>query len=405
MSMGAAPARRRGLVVFQTHPVQYHAPLYRELASRGVPLHVVYGADFSCVGYRDAGFGREIRWSGDLLAGYSSQFLSTVSGGGPRQVEALDGARVPVAMRGIGDAVVVALGHGHPFDRSVVRAALRARRPLLLRPEAADGVRLRGRLRATVRSLLLRGLYRRIEAACAIGTTARRHFLAHGMGPERIFDSPYAVAAEVFEFDEGDRLRHRDAFRAAHGIAEDAMVVGFSGKLIPAKGVAVLAGALGRLPGPVRSRTTLLVVGDGPLRDALSDDLARVGVATVFAGFLNQDALSPAYHAMDLLVLPSIDGETWGLVVNEALLHGVPVLVSDRVGCAPDLARDPMVGSVFPAGDAAALARTLGLALQGLPADAGRRVACRSAVAGYTLASAADGIVRAYEHALRGRRS
>jgi glycosyltransferase involved in cell wall biosynthesis len=225
------------------------------------------------------------------------------------------------------------------------------------------------------------------------------------MGPERIFDSPYAVAAEVFEFDEGDRLRHRDAFRAAHGIAEDAMVVGFSGKLIPAKGVAVLAGALGRLPGPVRSRTTLLVVGDGPLRDALSDDLARVGVATVFAGFLNQDALSPAYHAMDLLVLPSIDGETWGLVVNEALLHGVPVLVSDRVGCAPDLARDPMVGSVFPAGDAAALARTLGLALQGLPADAGRRVACRSAVAGYTLASAADGIVRAYEHALRGRRS
>jgi glycosyltransferase involved in cell wall biosynthesis len=399
-----APRPQRRLVVFQTHPVQYHAPLYRELARRGVPLHVVYGSDFSCVGYHDAGFGRDVRWSGDLLAGYASSFLSTVAGGGARSVEALDGARVPAAMREAGDAVVLALGHGHPFDRAVIRAALRGARPLVLRPEAADAVRRRGPLRAALRSILLRALYRRVAAACAIGATARRHFLAHGLAPQKIFASPYAVDAASFDADEEARTRLRSAFRGSHGIAEEAVVVGFSGKLIPEKGIAVLAEAIGLLPASTRARVTLLVAGDGPLRGALAERLRAAGVTAVFAGFLNQDALSPAYHAMDLLVLPSIDGETWGLVVNEALLHGTPVLVSDRVGCASDLARDPAVGAVCRAAEPAALAQALAAMLATLPADAGRRAACRRAVAGYALSDAADGIVRAFERALESPR-
>jgi glycosyltransferase involved in cell wall biosynthesis len=399
MSTGGAVASPPRLVVFQTHPVQCHAPRYRELARRGLPLHVVYGADFSCVGYRDAGFGREIRWSTDLLDGYSSAFLTTVADGGPRRVEAVDGARVAQAMDACGCGMVAALGHAHPFDRAVIRAALRARRPLILRPEAADAVRWRGRLRAAVRSFLLPRLYRQVAAVCSIGSNARRRFVAHGLASDRIFDSPYAVAADAFAFDESARARQRSAFREAHGIAHDARVVAFSGKLISAKGIDVLVRALSGLPAGLLAAVTLLVVGDGPLRDPMMAALHRAGVTTAFAGFLNQDALSPAYHAMDLLVLPSVEGETWGLVVHEALLHGVPVLVSDRVGCAPDLVRDPVVGAVCPAGDSTGLAVALARMLTELPADAARRAACRAAVSGHTVAAAADGIVRAFEHA------
>ena len=78
-----------------------------------------------------------------------------------------------------------------------------------------------------------------------------------------------------------------------------------------------------------------------------------------FAGFLNQSELPAAYTAADVLVLPSDGGETWGLVVNEAMACGLPAIVSDAVGCAPDLIEEGKTGFTHPMGDSAALAQCL----------------------------------------------
>jgi glycosyltransferase involved in cell wall biosynthesis len=78
-----------------------------------------------------------------------------------------------------------------------------------------------------------------------------------------------------------------------------------------------------------------------------------------FAGFLNQSRMASAYVAADALVLPSDGGETWGLVVNEAMACGLPCFVSDRVGCGPDMILPGETGAVFPLGDCEALARLL----------------------------------------------
>jgi glycosyltransferase involved in cell wall biosynthesis len=103
-----------------------------------------------------------------------------------------------------------------------------------------------------------------------------------------------------------------------------------------------------------------LMVGDGPLRQAC-EELARTTNAPIhFAGFLNQSKMPAAYAAADVLVLPSDGGETWGLVVNEAMASGKPCLVSDHVGCGPDLIIPGETGDVFPLGDIAALASLLG---------------------------------------------
>ena len=75
-----------------------------------------------------------------------------------------------------------------------------------------------------------------------------------------------------------------------------------------------------------------------------------------FVGFLNQTEISRAYVAADCLVLPSDHGETWGLVVNEALASGLPCLVSDACGCAEDLAGDEFS---FPMGNLNVLADKL----------------------------------------------
>ncbi|WP_425507198.1 glycosyltransferase family 4 protein [Thermomonas carbonis] len=106
-----------------------------------------------------------------------------------------------------------------------------------------------------------------------------------------------------------------------------------------------------------------------------------------FAGFLNQSEITAAYAAADCLVLPSDHGETWGLVVNEAMACGLPALVSDQVGCAVDLIVAGHTGDVFPCGDVAALSAMLarhgrnreGLADMGAAARGGwRRVTISS---------------------------
>src|SRR5205823_8004989 len=121
-------------------------------------------------------------------------------------------------------------------------------------------------------------------------------------------------------------------------IRSDDFVVLFSGKVSPRKGPDLLVDALKQFPARLRERVCLLVVGDGELRAQLETAVAyEPRVRAHFAGFKNQRELSPYFHASDVLVLPSRHGETWGLVVNEALHHGVPAIVSEAVGCAPDL--------------------------------------------------------------------
>ena len=89
-----------------------------------------------------------------------------------------------------------------------------------------------------------------------------------------------------------------------------------------------------------------------------------------FAGFLNQTEISRAYVAADCLVLPSDHGETWGLVVNEALASDLPCLVSDACGCAEDLVGQKLS---FPMGDRKALAAKLERFLSHQPCQSSRR--------------------------------
>ena len=108
----------------------------------------------------------------------------------------------------------------------------------------------------------------------------------------------------------------------------------------------------------------VVLVGSGELEDALREAAtSELEVPVHFAGFKNQSELPQYYVGADLLVLPSDGGETWGLVVNEAMACGLPAVVSDAVGCAPDLIDAGETGEVFPMGDIEALADALERAL------------------------------------------
>jgi glycosyltransferase involved in cell wall biosynthesis len=148
-----------------------------------------------------------------------------------------------------------------------------------------------------------------------------------------------------------------------------------------------------------------LMAGDGPLRPACESQVIAAGLPVTFSGFLNQSEVINAYIAADCLVLPSDGGETWGIVVNEAMWSGLPCIVSDQVGCGPDLVAAQGVGEVFPLHDEAALAAAMVKFARDpeLRRQSGERA--RVVIRAYSIASAVEGTVSAVAAVTRGSRS
>jgi glycosyltransferase involved in cell wall biosynthesis len=138
----------------------------------------------------------------------------------------------------------------------------------------------------------------------------------------------------------------------------------------------------------------LLLVGSGPLEEACRALAAQQRLPVSFAGFLNQSEMPTAYAVADALVLPSDHGETWGLVVNEAMACGLPAIGSDQVGGAEDLVLEGRTGLVSPVGQPAALAAAMGR-MAADPATAARMGATAKELVRthFSVRNAAEGIL------------
>ncbi len=391
------------LGVIDTHPVQYRAPVYRALQERlAVPVTAIYGSDFSVAGYRDPEFQASFAWDTDLLSGYTSRFLSRSSRDDAIRLDRLPTAGIAAALREVAPRAVLVVGYRPAFHRAGWREAWRQRLPLLFRGETTDAATGRTTTARWIRSAGLRFAYARCDACLWIGQQSRAHFLRLGVTPDRLFFSPYAVDETTFEAGEARREVLRAQTRNELGLGDDAWLVMYVGKLSERKGVDLLVPALRSWSVAAGRSIVLGLVGEGALRAEIERASAQPPLVPArFVGFQNQRQLSRYYHAADLLVLPSRHSETWGLVVNEALHHGVPCVVSDRVGSAPDLI-DADTGVVFPHDDVRGLAAAFEQAA-GLVRRPEIRTACRAKVQPYSVLAAARGIADAY-HAVTAHR-
>lgn len=394
-----------GLLVVETHPIQYHVPVYRALQHQhDIPVTVAYGSDFSVRRYRDREFGADVDWDVDLLGGYSAHFLSRVDAGGTTSPAMVSTRGLGGVFNAVRPAAVLIVGYSPAFHRRAWAMAWRRRLPILFRGETTDLHQDRRRHVTVARQMALRVAYRSCSRLLYIGERARRHYRAHGVGDDRLVFAPYCVDAGPFASEEDDRLRLREAARAELGLDVHRLVLLFSGKLSSRKGVDLIVPAIRRLPDALRSRVVVVCAGDGALKSVIQAESASApAIPLIVLGVQSQAGLSRWYHAADLLVLPSREGETWGLVVNEALHHGLPVLVSDRVGCALDLV-GPGTGVVCEADSVQALTDAL-LDATKLVGRADVRQQCRAKVSGYSVDRAAAGLAAAFRGAAVGHRA
>jgi glycosyltransferase involved in cell wall biosynthesis len=388
-----APVR---LAILASHPIQYFAPWFRQLATR-LELEVLYAHQQDARGQAAAGFGVPFEWDVPLLEGYGYRWLKNVSRrpglqtfGGCDTPELFDLVRPERH-----DALLV-LGWNRKSFIQGIRAAWRNGVPVLARGDSHLGTQ-RSRLKRALKLLPYRWFLPRIDAHLYVGQRNKAYLRRYGVREKRLFFSPHFVDNDFFaERAAAARSgKKAAALRAEFGIPRDAFVALFVGKFIPKKRPGDFVAASLRVAA-ARTNFHALLVGDGPLRNelhALASGLDRIH----FAGFRNQSELPAFYAAADALALTSDGDETWGLVVNEAMACGVPAIVSDAAGCAPDLIEESGTGRVFPTGDVPALAEEL-IDFRGANADA-----LRHKCAEYSMARATEGLEKAlkaviYEH-------
>lgn len=379
------------LLVVATHPIQYQAPWFRSIAGRdGFELTVGF-AHLPSPEEQGIGFGVPFSWDLPLLEGYRWRRLELV--GARPALDRFFGLRARGLARLLAeespDAVLIPGWNSYVLVQAL-RAARRRGLPVLVRSEAND---LRSRPFA-VRALQ-RGLLASCAAGLAIGRANRRFLAARGLPADRIFDAPYFVDNDRFGRQADELMPEREKLRSDLGLSSGAFVALFAGKLVGKKRPLDLveAAARARRSG---APLELLVAGTGPLETAMKTAAAAAGLPLLRAGFLNQSEIARAYVAADLLVLPSDAGETWGLVVNEAMACGRPAIVSDLAGCTEDLIEAEHTGWSYPCGDVAALAGLLGRAASepGRVAEMGL-CARERVVRQYSVERAVDGTLEA----------
>lgn len=366
------------LAIVTSHPIQYQAPLWRELARAGLRFEVWFLTPHAVASSFDREFGRAFAWDTNLLEGYPHRFLEIAPGW---TLTSFNGIRLEHSwaeeFRARGITHVWLEGWRFRTLWEAARAAKSAGISVWMRGENNDLAPERWSRRIWKKPLL-RWLFSHVDHFLCIGTANRRFYLHHRVPPERLHAAPYAVDNDFFAAEAARLGPERTSLRAAWGIAPEAKCVLFCGKLIPKKRPLDLIAAVALLPSAERKALHLLFVGTGELSAEVRGRLAESSApASTLAGFLNQSEIPRAFAAADSLVLPSQFGETWGLVVNEALASDVPVLVSDQCGCAEDLAAPLGAAHVFPSGNTAILADHLRQVLAHPP----ERAAMRSLIA------------------------
>lgn len=357
----------KNLAIITTHPIQYNAPFFKLLTERGkVRLRVFYTWPQAIEGFDDPDFGKQIKWDIPLLDGYDWEAVQNVAkNSSSKRWSGIDCPTLVDRIKAFEPDAVMVYGWNLKSHFKAMRH-FKGKVPVWF---FGDSTLLDERpgLKKILRRLWLTWVYRHIDKAFYVGTNNKAYFKAHGIKDDQLVFFPHAVDNERF-FDSEEKQYEKKAmeWRKRLGYHETDIVILFAGKLEAKKNPLILLEAIHQINQsdwqPFNSTTqqinksttqplNLLFIGNGPLESELKARAKGLNYVK-FLPFQNQSEMPVVYRLGDVFCLPSQGpGETWGLAVNEALACGLPVLVSDKVGCAPDLVKSVKNGEWFLSND------------------------------------------------------
>jgi glycosyltransferase involved in cell wall biosynthesis len=369
-------AERRYRVLYVCgHPVQYMSPLLRLLSNHPrLEVTAAYCRLRGAQAGHDPEFGATIQWDIPLLDGYS--WVEVPNRG--TDSEGFWGLCNPglwkLIREGNFDAVFCHTGYIRASFWIAFFASKLSRSAFIFGTDATTLTPMDRRMwKRPVKRFFWPLLYRLASQVIAPSSGTYSLLRSLGIPEKRISLFPYVVNNDWWQARSAQV--DREAVRTSWGARQENLVVVFCGKLQPWKRPLDLLLAFAQA---ALTNSLLFFAGEGPLKPKLQSEAVRLGVAdrVRFLGFLNQSQLPALYTAADLMVLPS-EYDAFGVVVNEAMLCGCPVIASDRVGAGPDLITPVRPSFLYKCGDVSALSDLLKRVLSN-PADLDRvRIAAR----------------------------
>jgi len=336
---------KRRLVILTEIIAPYRIPVFNALAAREeVDLHVIFLAETDPGLRQWQVYRNEIRFSYQVLKSYRRRV---------GRFNVLLTRGVSAALRARNPEIILSGGYNYP---AMWQAQLWARRraiPFLLWSESNA---LDARRNFWGVEVLKRRFIHSCQGYVVPGASAAAYVQTFGIAQERIFIAPNAVDVERFS-NSAEQARQDPGLRQRLKLPGRYLL--YVGRFVRAKGVFDLLTAYATLPEGTRWEVGLVLAGNGEEFEDLRRRSREIhpGVV-VFSGFLQRDEL-PAYYALaEALVFPT-HSDAWGLVVNEAMACGLPVVASKVAGCVADLVRDGENGYVVGAGDPEALSRAM----------------------------------------------
>ncbi|MGO9862139.1 MAG: glycosyltransferase family 4 protein [Terriglobales bacterium] len=327
----------------------YRIPVFNALARRPeLNLHVIFLAETDAATRQWRVYKDEIRFSHQVLpswrwrAGKYSWLLNR--GLWP-------------ALNAAGPQVIVCGGYSYPASWEALLWARRHQVRFVLWSESTSQDARAGR--PWVESLKAY-FVRHCERFVVPGKASFEYLRSLGSPEANIVTAPNAVDNSFFAAQAEDARAHAEKFRARLQLPSRFIL--FAGRLVAEKGVFDLLQAYAKLESGLRSEVGLVFAGDGIAREELAQQAKRISPGMIcFPGFAQREDLASLYALAETLVLPT-HTDTWGLVVNEAMACGLPIIVSSVAGSSSDLVEDGWNGYVVPPRDP----RKLSLAIDSL---------------------------------------
>jgi len=200
-------------------------------------------------------------------------------------------------------------------------------------------------LKSVLKQLIYPVLFKQFKLFLPGGTKQAKYFEYYGVNPTKIYPVQMTVDTNnIKKYASILTAENRQQFRQQYSLHDHDVVFLFVGRLVQHKGLKDLIEIFNRTSQAAR----LLIIGEGPMRDEV-EQAAKINPKIIYGGRLAEKKLIDIYFAADILVLPS-HAEPWGLVINEAMSLGLPIIASDRVGCIDDLVKHHENGIIVKAG-------------------------------------------------------
>ena len=314
------------LVIITEIIAPYRVPVFNALAQHPkIDLKVIFLAKTDPSTRQWRVYADEIQFEHQILPSWRTRI---------KKYNLLLNQKVVDALRKANPDAIVCGGYNYLASWQALRWSGRNHVPFLLWCESTAHDHRAGHLMV---ESLKKNFFDKCDGCIVPGTKSREYAHLMGVSPEHIFIAPNAVDNDLFASRANDAQRNAPRLRADLNLPVRYFL--FAGRLVKSKGVLELLKAYGSLNQNLRSQFGVVFAGDGPLRSELETIAKSICPGTMnFAGFVQRDELASYYGLADCLVFPT-HSDPWGLVVNEAMACGLPVICGESAGCAADLVK------------------------------------------------------------------